>query len=63
LSVETRSPLGQQHSIVIRVGSADVWRGNAIHYARIDGTDATFVINRGKVNALLDALAATAAPR
>lgn len=39
-----------------RIGAGDAWRAVSVFYARADGVDATFVIARGKVNQVLDAL-------
>jgi len=39
-----------------RVGAGDSYRGISIHYARIDGTDATYGLLRSSVHAILDAL-------
>lgn len=39
-----------------RVGAGDSWRGVSIHYARVDGTAATYALARSNVRALLDAL-------
>ncbi len=38
------------------IGNGDSWRDMSIHYARIDGVNATFVIARSKIKRLLDAL-------
>jgi hypothetical protein len=39
-----------------RIGSGDSWQGTSIFHARRDGTNATYVIAKSKVRALLDAL-------
>jgi len=39
-----------------RIGAGDAWQGTSVYYARKSGVDATFVIARSKVRALLDAL-------
>jgi hypothetical protein len=39
-----------------KVGAVDVWRGNAVHYARVEGIDATYVIGRAPVQRLLESV-------
>jgi hypothetical protein len=39
-----------------RIGAGDSWQGTSIFYARRDGTNATYVIAKSKVRALIDAL-------
>ena len=53
LRVERRPGRGPTRTITI--GAADAWRGESVYYARINGVDASFVIARGKLRALLDA--------
>jgi hypothetical protein len=39
-----------------RVGAGDSWRATSVHYARVDGIEATYVLPRADVKRLLDAL-------
>jgi hypothetical protein len=39
--------------VVWRVGAGDSWRGISVHYARVEGTNATFVLPRDLVQQLL----------
>jgi len=55
LDVEPGHP-DRSGPIVFQIGSGDAWRGISIHYARVDGVDATFALARSNVRALLDAL-------
>ncbi len=48
-------PSGNEKPYTIRIGAGDSWQGTSIHYARREGTDATYVIAKSKVRALLDA--------
>ena len=41
---------------VFEVGAGDSWRGLSIHYARVEGAEATYVIARSAVNAVLELL-------
>jgi hypothetical protein len=41
---------------VFRIGAGDSWRGISIHYARVDGVQATYAIARSAVRLLLDNL-------
>jgi hypothetical protein len=41
---------------LIRIGAGDSWRGVAVHHARRDGVDASYVVARSKVQQILDAL-------
>jgi hypothetical protein len=38
-----------------RIGAGDSWQGTSVHYARVEGVDATFVIAQSKVKVLFDA--------
>jgi hypothetical protein len=49
-------PAERSKPLVYRIGAGDSWRKLSIHYARIEGIDATFVITRNKVRELLDGL-------
>lgn len=40
----------------LRVGAGDAWRELGVHYARIEGVDATYVVLRSRIRDLLDAL-------
>jgi len=39
-----------------RIGAGDAWRNMSVYYARADGSDATYVVARSKVQQILDAL-------
>jgi hypothetical protein len=39
----------------IRIGAGDSWQGISVHYARVEGADATYVLAKSKVRAILDA--------
>ena len=55
--IEREPGLGERSKpLVYRIGAGDSWRRLSIHYARIEGFDATFVITRNKVRELLDGL-------
>lgn len=41
---------------VVRIGAGDSWRGISIHYARVDGVQATYAIARSAVSTLVDTL-------
>jgi hypothetical protein len=47
---------GTRRHTTVEVGASDVWRGSSVHYARSSATNATFVIERGQLNRLLDLL-------
>jgi hypothetical protein len=38
------------------IGAGDAWRNMSVYYARAEGSDATYVVARSKVQAILDAL-------
>jgi hypothetical protein len=38
-----------------RIGAGDAWQGTTVHYARVEGVDATYVIAQSKVRVLLEA--------
>ena len=55
--IEREPGLGERSKpLVYRIGSGDSWRKLSVHYARVEGVDATFVITRNKVRELLDSL-------
>jgi hypothetical protein len=55
--VEREPGLGERSKpLFYRIGAGDSWRKLSVHYARIEGIDATFVITRNKVRQLLDSL-------
>ncbi len=41
---------------VLSIGRSDVWRTMNVHYARLEGTDATFAIARSKIRPILEVL-------
>jgi hypothetical protein len=47
---------GRPQVAVFRVGAGDSWRGISIHYARVDGVQATYAVARSGIRALIDAL-------
>lgn len=42
--------------LVWRAGSGDSWRGMSVHYARVEGVNATYAVARSGIRAILDAL-------
>jgi hypothetical protein len=54
--VEPAPGPGAQKPWTFRIGAGDSWRGISVHFARRDGVDATYVIARSKLRAILDAL-------
>jgi hypothetical protein len=40
----------------LRFGAGDSWRGISVHYARVEGVDATYVMARSLVRAIVDLL-------
>jgi len=44
------------HPLSLTFGAGDAWRSMSVFYARISGTDATFVVAQSQVRALLDAI-------
>ncbi len=38
------------------IGAGDSWRGISVHYARVDGVQATYAVARSAIRALLDSL-------
>jgi len=55
--IEREPGLGERSKpLTYRIGAGDSWRRLSVHYARIEGLDATFVITRNKVRELLDDL-------
>ncbi len=48
-------PNGDAKKKIFRIGAGDSWQGTSIHYARAEGVDASYVIAKSKVRALLDA--------
>ncbi len=53
-----RLPARGEHSKPVRLsfGAGDVWRGTSVYYARRDGINCSFVIARGRLQPILDAL-------
>lgn len=49
-------PPGGGKQRTIRIGSGDAHRGISVHYARLDGVNATYVIAKSRVDPLLGAL-------
>ncbi|HEX4334818.1 MAG TPA: DUF4340 domain-containing protein [Polyangiaceae bacterium] len=43
-------------STTFSVGAGDSWRGISVHYARVEGVQATYAVARSAVRALVDAL-------
>jgi hypothetical protein len=43
-------------STTFSVGAGDSWRGISVHYARVEGVQATYAVARSAIRALLDAL-------
>jgi hypothetical protein len=55
--IEREPGLGERSKpLTYRIGAGDSWRRLSVHYARIEGLDATFVITRNKIRELLDGL-------
>lgn len=54
LTVRTKPAAGSA-ALVYRIGAGDAWREIAVHYARVEGVEATYVVARNKVSSLLDA--------
>lgn len=53
LAARIESPDGKPR--VFRIGAGDSWQGTSVHYARLEGVDATFVIAQSKVKVLTEA--------
>jgi hypothetical protein len=58
LSVRVEPPPGPgaEKPWTFRIGAGDSWQGTSVHFARREGVDATYVIAKSKVRAILDAL-------
>lgn len=56
LTLRLRPAPGSGAPRTIRLGAGDSWQGTSVLYARVDGVAATFVVARGAVAAILDAL-------
>ena len=56
LVISVTRDAGRQGPIHLRFGSGDAWQGVSVHYARADGVDATYVVPRSAVSAIVDAL-------
>lgn len=54
--LERESGIPGERARVYRVGSGDSYRGVSIHYARVEGSDATYGLLRSSVHAVLSAL-------
>jgi hypothetical protein len=58
LSVTIEREAGHQDKperVVWRAGAGDSWRGMSVHYARVDGVNATYAVARSGIRAILDA--------
>jgi hypothetical protein len=42
--------------VIWRAGAGDSWRGISIHYARVDGVNATYAVARSGIRAIVDSL-------
>jgi hypothetical protein len=56
VSIERAAGVSDGKKQVYRVGSGDSYRGVSIHYARLDGIDATYALPRANVRSILDVL-------